>query len=265
MKFRVERDVLADAVAWAARALPVRPSAPVLAGLLIEAGALDAGPRACSSRRSTTRPRPGRPSAPRSATRAGHWSPGGCSPTSAAACPTSRSSVDRRGAKATVTCGSARFTLPTMPVEDYPTLPAMPEARGTVPSGLFANAVNQAVTAAGPRRHAPGPDRCPHRDGGGVDRDAGDRPFPSLQPRAHLVAGRARRQLGRPGAGQGARRHRQVADRRHRDHHRARRDRLGRGDHRLRGRRRAAAARRTTTRLLDGSSPRCARCSRPST
>ena len=40
MKFRVERDVLADAVAWAARALPVRPSSPVLAGLLIEAGQL---------------------------------------------------------------------------------------------------------------------------------------------------------------------------------------------------------------------------------
>ncbi len=37
MKFRVERDVFADAVAWAARSLPVRPSAPVLAGLLIEA------------------------------------------------------------------------------------------------------------------------------------------------------------------------------------------------------------------------------------
>ena len=43
MKFRVERDVLADAVAWTARALPIRPSAPVLAGLLIEAGPLDDG------------------------------------------------------------------------------------------------------------------------------------------------------------------------------------------------------------------------------
>src|SRR3954454_8097956 len=36
VKFTVERDVLADAVAWAARSLPVRPSVPVLAGLLIE-------------------------------------------------------------------------------------------------------------------------------------------------------------------------------------------------------------------------------------
>ena len=35
MKFRVERDVLADAVAWAARSLPVRPSVPVLAGLYL--------------------------------------------------------------------------------------------------------------------------------------------------------------------------------------------------------------------------------------
>ena len=38
MKFRVDRDVFADAVAWAARSLPVRPSTPVLSGLLIEAG-----------------------------------------------------------------------------------------------------------------------------------------------------------------------------------------------------------------------------------
>ena len=30
-------------------------------------------------------------------------------------------------------CGSARFTLQTLPVADYPSLPAMPEATGTVP------------------------------------------------------------------------------------------------------------------------------------
>src|SRR6476620_10830848 len=37
VKFRVDRAVFADAVAWAARSLPVRPSTPVLSGLLIEA------------------------------------------------------------------------------------------------------------------------------------------------------------------------------------------------------------------------------------
>ena len=35
MKFRVERDVLADAVAWTAKSLPSRPSVPVLAGVML--------------------------------------------------------------------------------------------------------------------------------------------------------------------------------------------------------------------------------------
>src|SRR5436190_23850405 len=38
VRFRVERDVLAEAVAWTARSLPARPPVPVLAGLLVEAG-----------------------------------------------------------------------------------------------------------------------------------------------------------------------------------------------------------------------------------
>jgi DNA polymerase-3 subunit beta len=53
------------------------------------------------------------------------------------------------GPKVSLTCGAARFSLQTMPVEDYPTLPDMPAATGTVPSDVFAAAVAQAVTAAG--------------------------------------------------------------------------------------------------------------------
>ena len=37
MKFSVERDVLADAVAWVSRAVPARPPVPVLAGVRIVA------------------------------------------------------------------------------------------------------------------------------------------------------------------------------------------------------------------------------------
>ena len=33
MKIRVDRDVLAEALAWVARALPTRPVVPVLSGL----------------------------------------------------------------------------------------------------------------------------------------------------------------------------------------------------------------------------------------
>jgi DNA polymerase-3 subunit beta len=53
------------------------------------------------------------------------------------------------GARVTIACGSARFTLPTMPVEDYPTLPTMPTTAGTVDSEEFAHAVAQVAIAAG--------------------------------------------------------------------------------------------------------------------
>jgi hypothetical protein len=38
VKLQVERDPLAEAVAWTARALPARPTAPVLAGMRLQAG-----------------------------------------------------------------------------------------------------------------------------------------------------------------------------------------------------------------------------------
>src|SRR5260370_15709114 len=41
MRLRIGRDALAEAVAWAARALPSRPVIPILAGWMLEAGASD--------------------------------------------------------------------------------------------------------------------------------------------------------------------------------------------------------------------------------
>ena len=56
-------------------------------------------------------------------------------------------SVD--GSRMTITCGSARFSLPTMPVEDYPQLPAMPQHAGELPGEVFGEAVGQVAVAAG--------------------------------------------------------------------------------------------------------------------
>ena len=61
--------------------------------------------------------------------------------------------------------------------------------------------------------------------------------------------------------GQGARRHRQVADRRRRGHHRARHHRVGRGHHRLRGPRPRAAPAARRPACSTASSPRSAACS----
>src|SRR5262249_57543612 len=53
------------------------------------------------------------------------------------------------GNRVGLTCGNARYSLPTMAVEDYPTLPALPEETGTLPSDLFAEAISQVAIAAG--------------------------------------------------------------------------------------------------------------------
>ena len=59
--------------------------------------------------------------------------------------------VDLRleGSRVVLTCGAARFTLPTLPVEDYPALPAMPTTAGSLESDVFAAAVAQVALAAG--------------------------------------------------------------------------------------------------------------------
>ncbi|MGE3378240.1 MAG: DNA polymerase III subunit beta [Nocardioides sp.] len=148
MKFRVERDVLADAVAWAARSLPVRPSVPVLAGLLIEAGTTESGDGLQlstfdyeTSARATLS---ADVSAEGRALVSGRLLADICR-----SLPNKPVEMVLEGTKVSLTCGSARFSLQTLPVDEYPTLPTMPSASGTVDSDVFAHAVAQAVTAAG--------------------------------------------------------------------------------------------------------------------
>ncbi|EST37451.1 hypothetical protein N566_12980, partial [Streptomycetaceae bacterium MP113-05] len=57
--------------------------------------------------------------------------------------------ISTDGVRATVVCGSSRFTLHTLPVDEYPSLPEMPTATGTVPGEVFASAVAQVAIAAG--------------------------------------------------------------------------------------------------------------------
>jgi DNA polymerase-3 subunit beta len=144
VKFRVERDVFADAVAWAARSLPVRPSSPVLAGLLIEASdsglVLSTFDYETSARADLT----AEVSDEGSALVSGRLLADICR-----SLPAKPIEMQLEGPRVSLVCGSARFSLQTMPVADYPKLPQMPAATGTVSSNDFAHAVAQAVTAAG--------------------------------------------------------------------------------------------------------------------
>ncbi len=144
MKFRVERDALADAVAWAARSLSTRPTMPVLAGLMLSVDGDQLSLSGFDLEASTEVDLP---------------ISGGSSGQSLVsgrllaeitrALPPHPVDVAVDGSRLTIACGSARFTLPTMPVEDYPKLPVMPTTAGTVDSGEFATAVGQVAIAAG--------------------------------------------------------------------------------------------------------------------
>jgi DNA polymerase-3 subunit beta len=146
VKFRVERDVLAEAVAWAARSLPVRPPVPVLAGLLLEAhdGEL--------SLASFDYEVSGRCAVPALVDEPGRVLVSGrLLADIARSLPneTVELRTNEGDHKVEVTCGRSRFSLLTLPVDDYPALPEMPAVAGTVERVAFASAVGQVAVAAG--------------------------------------------------------------------------------------------------------------------
>ncbi|WP_017539615.1 DNA polymerase III subunit beta [Nocardiopsis halophila] len=148
MKFRVERDVLADAVAWTARSLPVRPSVPVLAGMLLDASEDEGRQRLRLSSFDYE-------VSAQVSVDIEIEEPGTCLVSGRLLAEITRNlppqtvEIATDGAKVTVSCGSAKFTLLTLPVEDYPTLPDMPGQTGSVGSDVFAAAVAQVAVAAG--------------------------------------------------------------------------------------------------------------------
>ena len=145
LKFRLVREDFADAVAWVARSLPSRPpSNPVLAGVLItgtEDGLTIAGFDFDVSAEVQV--------AAEIASPGTVLVSGRLLSDITRALPAKPVDVSVDGTRMLLTCGSAKFSLPAMPVEDYPTLPALPDETGVVGADLFTEAVGQVAVAAG--------------------------------------------------------------------------------------------------------------------
>jgi DNA polymerase-3 subunit beta len=144
LKFRLVREDFADAVAWVARILPSRPTVPVLSGVLLtgsDDGLLISGYDYEVSAEVRVA--------------AEIASPGSVLVSGRLLSDITRSlpakpvDVSVEGTRVLLTCGSARFSLPTMAVEDYPTLPTLPDETGVVASDLFGQAISQVAIAAG--------------------------------------------------------------------------------------------------------------------
>jgi DNA polymerase-3 subunit beta len=143
VKIVLERDVLAEAVAWTARALPARPTIPVLAGIRLAAAeelVLSSFDYDVSAQATV----------PVSTEEAGSALVSGrLLAEISKSLPAKPVHITAEDGRAILTCGSATFTLLTMPEDEYPALPEMPPAAGTIGSDAFATAVSQSATAAG--------------------------------------------------------------------------------------------------------------------
>ncbi len=153
MKFEVNRDVFSEAVSFAVKLLPQRTTLPILSGVLIHAEGdrltLSSFDYEVSAQTSIT----------------AHIEDSGTVLVSgrllndiASRLPNAPVTFTTEESRISVTCGSAHFTLLSMPVEEYPTLPEVGEQTGVIPGDSFSEAVSQVAVAASrddvtPRHH----------------------------------------------------------------------------------------------------------------
>ncbi|MGW7382034.1 DNA polymerase III subunit beta [Streptomyces sp. NPDC054794] len=144
MEFRIERGVFAEAVGWAGRALPSKSPVPVLGGLLLQAGA---GRLTVSGFDFETAARieaDAETVAPGRVLVLGRRLLDICR-----VLPEGPVSCVLEGTRFTVEAGGTEFGLSTLPLGEYPALPAEPAAYGAVDAAGFATAVGQVAVAAG--------------------------------------------------------------------------------------------------------------------
>jgi DNA polymerase-3 subunit beta len=143
MKFQVNRDVFSEAVSFAVKLLPQRTTLPILSGVLIET--TDTGLTLSSfdyevsaqTQIAAEVDEPGR-----------ILVSGRLLADIASRLPNAPVEFSTDEGRISVHCGSANFTLLSMPVEEYPTLPQISAQSGLLPAESFAAAVAQVAVAA---------------------------------------------------------------------------------------------------------------------
>jgi len=144
MKFTVEQSALTDGVNWVSRSLSTRPIKTELLGIVIDATGnevfLSASDLETASKAhfAAEVKEPGKVLVP-----------GKLLAEISRSLPNKPITFVLDGTRVAVTSGSAKFTLPTLSVDEYPNLPELPDSTGTVASDTFATAVTQVAIAAG--------------------------------------------------------------------------------------------------------------------
>jgi len=143
VKFQVNRDVFSEAVSFAVKLLPQKTTLPILSGILIDAadGELTLSSFdyevSAQTQIAATVDEPGK-----------ILVSGRLLADIASRLPNAPVTFTTDDGKILVSCGSAQFTLLSMPVEEYPTLPTISGESGVLAADVFAGAVSQVAVAA---------------------------------------------------------------------------------------------------------------------
>ena len=143
MKFTVESNVLVESVNWVSRSLSSRPIMTALLGIVIDVSnevtlsASDLETAAKSSFNADIKEK------------GKVLVPGRLLAEIARSLPNKPVSFVLDNNRVLLTASTAKFTLPTLPINEYPNLPTMPENSGFIASDVFATAINQVAIAAG--------------------------------------------------------------------------------------------------------------------
>ncbi len=143
MKFTVESNVLVESVNWVSRSLSSRPIMTALLGIVIDVSnevtlsASDLETAAKSSFNADIKEK------------GKVLVPGRLLAEIARSLPNKPVLFILDNNRVLLTAGTAKFTLPTLPINEYPNLPTMPENSGFIASDVFATAINQVAIAAG--------------------------------------------------------------------------------------------------------------------
>ncbi|NYI95905.1 DNA polymerase-3 subunit beta [Streptomonospora nanhaiensis] len=136
MKLTVDSRALAAELAWAVKFLPARPAVPVLAGVRLDA--TDGLLRVTVFDYDTC----ARAEVPADIEEEGAvLAPGRVLAAAAGHLPDGPALLEAEGPALGLSCGSARFRLLTLPLEDYPHTPAVPEPLGEIDGDALAEAV----------------------------------------------------------------------------------------------------------------------------
>jgi len=143
VKFQVNRDVFSEAVSFAVKLLPQRTTLPILSGVLIQAN--EEGLVLSSFDYEVSSQTEIQADVEETGT---VLVSGRLLAEIAGRLPNAPVRVATEESRISLTCGSATFTLLSMPVEEYPSIPEIGPESGVVPAEEFATAVAQVAVAA---------------------------------------------------------------------------------------------------------------------